>query len=371
MPNSPLTPSPGRTRIPALDAARAFAVVAMVAGHTLDALLAPGVRAEPLVALYWMARGFTAPLFMVVAGWAVTAAVLRAGDRGLAVPLGRLPRVLLLLVLGYGLRWPGWGVSLLQQGDRAVWAHFLAFDALHAIAIAMLATTLVLGAGAGRRHTAALLALLVVGSVGLGLSPMAAPAATALAPSIPLLALAQAMGGTSAFPLFPWVGYFFVGALVGTLAGSGEGRRALVMAGVGALLVGAAVWNGAPMAPTDPRLFAFRSGVVLAFLAALSLVPSALAARLRPIGRASLAVYVIHLPIVYGWSTHQGLFQRVGPQLSLGDALAAAAAVLAASFALRLALLGAAAVARAAARWLAPSLPLMAGSQRGLIRRSA
>jgi uncharacterized membrane protein len=249
-----------------------------------------------------------------------------------------------------------------------VWAHFLAFDALHAIAVAMLATTVVLGFGASRRQTGALLALLVVGSVALGLAPPAP--ATTHAPSIPILALAQAIGGTSAFPLFPWVGYFFVGALVGTLAGSGEGRRALAMAGLGALLVAGAVWNGAPMAPADPRLFAFRTGVVLVFLAGLSLVPAPLAARLRPIGRASLAVYVIHLPIVYGWSTHQGLLQRVGQQLPLGAALGAGAAVLAASFAVRFALVRLAGGGRAAARWLAPRLPLMSGS-RGLIRRSA
>lgn len=364
-----LTPPAGRVRIPALDVARAFAVVAMVFGHTLDALLAPELRTRPLVELYWMARGFTAPLFMVVAGWAVTAAVFRAGDRGLAVPLGRVPRVLLLLVLGYGLRWPGWGVSLLEQGDPTVWAHFLAFDALHAIAIAMLATTLVLGFASSRRHTAALLALLVVGSVMLGLATLATPATT-YAPSIPLLALAQAVGGTSAFPLFPWVGYFFVGALVGTLAGSGQGRRALVMGGVGVLLVAGAAWNGAPMAPADPRLFGFRAGVVLVFLAGLSLVPASLAVRLRPVGRASLAVYVIHLPIVYGWSTHQGLLQRIGPQLQLGSALAAGAAVLAASFAVRLTLGRVAGPARAGARWVGSRLPLMAGS-RGLIGRGA
>lgn len=344
----------------------------MVIGHTLDALLAPEVRTQPLVELYWMARGFTAPLFMVVAGWAVTAAVFRTGDRGLAIPLGRIPRVLLLLVLGYGLRWPGWGVSLLEQGDPTVWAHFLAFDALHAIAIAMLATTLVLGLGSSLRHKAALLALLVVGSVVLGVATLAATPATTHAPSIPLLALAQAIGGTSAFPLFPWVGYFFVGALVGTLvgSGSGQGRRALVMGAVGVLLVAGAVWNGAPMAPADPRLFAFRAGVVLVFLAGLSVVPASVAARVRPVGRASLAVYVIHLPIVYGWSTHQGLLQRVGPQLQLGAALAAGAAILAASFAVRFALVRVAGPARAAARWLGSRLPLMAGS-RGLIGRGA
>jgi uncharacterized membrane protein len=353
-----------RPRVPALDAARAFAVVAMVVGHTLDALLAPAVRAEPLVALYWIARGFTAPLFMLVSGWAVTVAIARSRERGLAVPRARLPRVLLLLFAGYALRWPGWGVPLLVQGDGAVWAHFLAFDALHAIAAALLATSLVLALAWSDRSTALALAALTGIAVALGVAPLA-PAGPAIPPSIPMLALAQAAGGTSAFPLFPWVGYFFVGSMVGLLAGSAEGRRAVLVGAAGVALVSVGAWSPLTPAAGDPRLFALRAGVVLVFLAALSAVPAALAAWVRPIGRASLAVYVIHLPIVYGWSTHQGLLQRVGPRLSFGAALVAALAVLAGSFAVRQALAAALPVALASARSLAARWPFGAGA-RGL-----
>lgn len=340
------TAAPRGARIPSLDAARAFAVVAMVLGHTLDALLAPSARAEPLVALYWTARGFTAPLFMLVSGWAVTVAIRRSGTHGLAVPRSRLPRVLLLLSLGYALRWPGWGVPLLVQGDGAVWAHFLAFDALHAIAVAILATSLVLALGWGDRRKALLLAGLAALAVALGTLPPSDPAT--LRPSI-RLALAQAAGGTSAFPLFPWVGYSFVGAILGLLAGRGEGRSAAWIGATGIVLVALGLGSGAELVTGEPWLFAVRAGGVLVLLAALSAVPEALAAWVRPVGRASLAVYVIHLPIVYGWSTHTGLLQRIGPRLPLGAALAVALAVLVAAFVLRGALVR---VRAAAARWL-------------------
>ncbi len=344
--------APRGARIPALDAARALAVVAMVVGHTLDALLAPPVRAEPLVALYWMARGFTAPLFMLVSGWAVTVAIRRSGQRGLAVPRSRLPRVLLLLSLGYALRWPGWGVPLLVQGDGAVWAHFLAFDALHAIAVALLATSLVLALGWSDRRKALVLAGFAALAVALGTLPPSDPAT--LRPSI-RLALAQAAGGTSAFPLFPWIGYSFVGGMLGLLAGRGEGRGALGIGAAGIALVALGMTSDATLVPGDPRLFALRAGVVLVLLAALSAVPAALAAWVRPVGRASLAVYVIHLPVVYGWSTHTGLLQRIGPRLSLGAALAVGLAVLVAAFVLRAALARArAAASAAAARWMEP-----------------
>jgi acyltransferase len=355
-------PRGGRGRLPALDAARAFAVVAMVLGHSFDALLAPAVRAEPLVALYWMARGFTAPLFMLVSGWAVAVATSRRGDRGLDAVRARLPRVVLLLALGYALRWPGWGVPLLRAGDGAVWAHFLAFDALHAIAVALLATAVVLALPLRAGAKASLLVALTAGAVALGTAPLVPPDAAALPPSIPMLALAQAAGGTSAFPLFPWVGYFFVGAVLGLLADSGSGSRAALVAAAGAALAVAGVAGGIGVSPGDPHLFLLRAGVVLLFLAALSLVPASLAARVRPLGRASLAVYVIHLPIVYGWSTYAGLFQRVGPRLPFGAALAAGVLVLVASLLVRHVALRAREPARAAAG------ALVAGSARAALR---
>jgi surface polysaccharide O-acyltransferase-like enzyme len=84
----------------------------------------------------------------------------------------------------------------------------------------------------------------------------------------------------------------------------------------------------------DPVLFAFRVGVVLLVVAALAAVPAAVAARLAPLGRASLAVYALHVPLVYGWSTHPGIVSRIGPSLGAGASLALALAVLVGSLAL-------------------------------------
>ncbi|HYG67688.1 MAG TPA: heparan-alpha-glucosaminide N-acetyltransferase domain-containing protein, partial [Anaeromyxobacteraceae bacterium] len=197
------TPAP-RSRIAALDAARALGVLAMVCGHTLDALLAPAVRAEPAVMLYWKARGLTAPLFMMVSGWAVSVAIERSGARGAAAIRARLPRVGLLLLIGIALRWPGWDFAGLWDGKLDVWRHFLAFDALHVIAVALLAAAVVFallrGRGARVAAFGGLLALAVAGGL---VAP--APSATTL----PGVALEQAFGGNSPFPIVPWVAYFF------------------------------------------------------------------------------------------------------------------------------------------------------------------
>ncbi|HET9554505.1 MAG TPA: acyltransferase family protein [Anaeromyxobacteraceae bacterium] len=316
-----------RPRLPALDAARALGVVAMVVGHTLDALLSPAARAQPAVVAYWKARGLTAPLFMLVAGWAVTVAIRRSEARGFAIVRGRLPRVLLLLAVGLALRWPGWGLAALEAGDHAVWGHLLAFDALQTIGVAFLGAACVFALGRPEREEKLLFALLVVAAVSFGMrTPDWHP------PTLPALALEQVLGGTSPFPIVPWTGYFFAGCLVGLSVGDGSRRAALGMAALGAALVAATCWQGIGTAPPrEPALIAFRVGVILLLLAALSAVPPALAARVAPLGRLSLAIYALHVPVVYGWSTVSGLAWRIGPTLGVAQAAGVALVVLGAS----------------------------------------
>jgi uncharacterized membrane protein len=325
---SPETPAP-HPRIAALDAARAFGVVAMVAGHTLDALLVPEVRAHPAVALYWQARGFTAPLFLLVSGWAVAASMSRGPLQGAAAVAGRLPRVLLLLAVGLALRWPGWDAAALLRGDAGAWRHLLAFDALHAIALALLAAAVVFALPLSRAARTLLLAALAAASVILAWLPPGAPAST-----IAGIALEQAAGGTSPFPLFPWAAYFFAGAVLGVSVERGGPRTAAAVGAAGALLaLPFAMLAPADFAPAHPVLVGLRAGAVLLALALLFAVPPRLARAAAPLGKASLGVYVLHVPLVYGWSTHAGLAARVGATLGIAQAVAVAAAVLAASYA--------------------------------------
>lgn len=346
--------SPKRARIAALDAARAVGVLAMVFGHTMDAVLSPEVRALPAMVTYWKARGLTAPLFMMVSGWAVTVAISRSSARGLDVPRRRIGRVLLLLAIGYGLRWPGWAFERLIQRDWEIWAHFLAFDALHTIALALLATAAVLGLPWSTREKAGAFAALALLAVALGMADPAPllPAVAQLPGTVPGLALAQAAGGTSPFPLFPWTAYFFGGALVGLLSRGSGVRRALGLAGAGAALLAVSAWVGVgELPPGHPALVAFRSGAVLVILAALTLVPAAAATRLAPLGRASLGVYAFHVAVVYGWSTFHGLAWRIGPTRSFWQAAGVALIVLGVSYGLHRLTLLARQGGSAALRW--------------------
>ncbi|OJH40837.1 acyltransferase family protein [Cystobacter ferrugineus] len=308
------TPSP---RHPGLDAARGLAVVAMVLGHTLDALLSPEVRGHPWVQQYWTLRGITAPLFLLVAGFAVVAALGTSRERAGQTLGRRLRRALLLLFLGYFVHWPGWAtVHWLGWGEE-LRERLFSFDALQCIGVSLGVGAVVLALARGTWTRAIALAVLAVGI------PLASTWAWGTAAPGPL-ELRQAVGMPgSRFPLFPWAGYFFAGALIAHLSRALRPGwpQGLALGALGAGLLGVTSRLTEDWSPTSAWLVAFRVGEGLLVLGAISLLPQLLTRPLAPLGRASLWLYVLHLPVVYGWAGTAGLAGRVGPTLGLPAAL--------------------------------------------------
>lgn len=311
---APTRPS---TRSPGLDAVRALAVVAMVFGHTADGLLSDAQRALPAVQTYWAFRGLTAPLFLFVAGWAVMASVERSRMGGKALLKKRLPRVGLLLFIGYALRFPGWDLRGLLHLHQDVWSQLLGFDALHCIAVSLLAGLCVLALTESAKARTVIFGLLAVG-VPL-LSGALVRAAVAAQLSLPLRQPVVA-DASSPFPLLPWAGYFFAGAFCALLlarVSPKQAPQALALFLAGGLLTFVCMKVGASGLQTSPALFGYRLGQVLVLAAGAMALPMIVAGRLSLLGRSSLTVYVAHLPLVYGWSTFAGLNARWGRSLSL------------------------------------------------------
>lgn len=316
-------PAPRARRIVSLDVARGLGVLAMVLGHTLDAVLAPAARAEPAVEAYWRLRGLTAPLFLVVAGWAFTVSASRAPER---VPRRLLRRGLLLLLLGYALRLPGWNWRGFLRGDLETWRGFLAFDALHVIGLGLLLLLGLRSLPLRGRALGAVLLLLAAAWVG---AAMSIP--TVEARHLPALTLAQALGGSSPFPIFPWVAYLLAGAAIPLLTGGARSRVVSLSCAGAALLLGAHLHGMERLPPQHAALAAHRLGMVLLLLALLEAAPAALSSALAPLSRSSLPIYAVHVALVYGWLEMPGLATRIGPRLSLAQAAAAGLAVLAIS----------------------------------------
>jgi len=298
----------------------------MVMGHTLDAVLKDSARETTGMLVYWSFRAVTAPLFLFVAGWAFATTVGRTGASGVPLLRRYLPRVGLLLFWGYFLRWPGWGLDSLFAGKLEVWRHFLAFDALHGVAGALLMGSLVLAVVRGPVGRVAALS-------GLALAvPLVAPwVRAAVSGGGWPLALEQALAGrTSSFPLFPWSAYFLVGGVTGlVLAGVRRVPHWLVLLGAGTGLLGlVSLWGGHPRFG-DVTLVLWRLGLVAVVAGLAMRLPARLDGLLGPVGRASLWVYVAHLPLAYGWSTFPGLASRLGRSQDVLPALGLALSVLA------------------------------------------
>lgn len=304
-------------RSPGLDAVRALAVVAMVFGHTADGLLSDSARALPAVQAYWTFRGLTAPLFLFVAGWAVMASVERSRLNGAALLRKRLPRVALLLFIGYALRFPGWDLRGLLAFHHDVWSQLLGFDALHCIAISLLTGLLVLALTESPRARTVIFGILAVGV------PLLSGALVRMAVSAHLwLPLRQPVvaDASSPFPLLPWAAYFFAGAFCAQLlrkVSPRQGPQAIALLVVGAALTWICFHWGRTDVQTSPALFGYRLGQVLVLASGAMALPMILAARLSLLGRSSLTVYVAHLPMVYGWGIFSGLNARWGRSLSL------------------------------------------------------
>jgi hypothetical protein len=290
----------------------------MVLGHTLDALLAPAARELPWVQQYWAFRGVTAPLFLLVSGFAVVAALGTKPAAARATYGRRVRRGLLLLFLGYFLHWPGWAaVRGMGWTDRML-SHVLSFDALQCIGSALLlGSTLLVLAPARWGRPVVLLAL------ALGI-PLASAALWRLGEGLPG-PLQQLIGSApgARFPFFPWAGFFFAGGLAAyalhLLRPGWPQGLALVALGGGLLWLTHVLpsdWS-----PTSPWMVAYRVGQGLAVMGVVNLLPWRLSGLLAPLGRMSLWLYVLHLPVVYGWADIAGLAGRVGPTLGVPAAV--------------------------------------------------
>ena len=115
-------------RIIFIDLMRAFAVLQMVQGHTIDMLLSNSLRNydNPIFATWYFMRGMTAPIFLFSAG-AVFTYLFRLVNK----PFETNPRVkkgvkrfFLLVFLGYLLRYPTASVWVFTS-NRKFMANFL------------------------------------------------------------------------------------------------------------------------------------------------------------------------------------------------------------------------------------------------------
>jgi len=318
-------------RIIFIDLMRAFAVFQMVQGHTIDTLLADNFRNTDnlIYATWYFLRGMTAPIFMFTAGTVFTY-LFRLVNK----PFSENPRIkkgikrgLLLIFLGYLIRYPTWTIFDFSQVSDYSMEVFFGVDVLQLIGFGLLAV----------------LTLLYL-SEKFNLNdyitfPVAAFIIFLISPYFFSLdwnsLLPQALAGYfyagtgSPFPFFPWAGYVIAGGVLGAYLAKNplvfkslKFSVALAVMGLALIIVSMVIDYISNLNETETvvnsatiSLVFFRMGFVLvlnALVSYISLKVDSIPKIIMLIGRNTLLIYVVHLIALYGSAWNPGLYGWIG-----------------------------------------------------------
>jgi len=325
------TPTASGGRILFVDLARAIAVLLMVQGHTIDALLHPDFRTSLQYNAWLYLRGLTSCTFLFLSGAAFSLTALRHwDDQGhfSRRSFKRVRRLVFFLALGYFVKFPMGRFVHLPYATEERWRSFFAVDVLQNVAVTLLALQFLIGLSKTPRRFAiacGMLAAFVVTT-----TPLVHE--VRWIDHVPLFVASFLSFDTgSLFPLFPWAGFTLLGAVFGVTAAPWATRDHLQPLARGLFLAGAALAIGAGLLGelgwfdygahdwwrSSPLSFVQRFGSVLLLLslvAGIGHYVTQLTPPLQGLAEESLLVYAVHVALLYGshWTT--GLGPVLGPQ---------------------------------------------------------
>ncbi len=307
-----------------IDILKTYAVFMMIIGHTLDAVAAAAVKADPAYHFFVMIRGLTSASFFIASGCGLYFAFQSKKDRPWYVLLGqRVGRILPILLAGYFLHLPYLSATRLLFHSQALdWRQLMQCDTLQNIcySIIILQVLLVIAQRRNRVFFTAFAAMVLV----LAFTPMVH--ARESGPMILVQLFTHTYG--SLFPLFPFAAYIFGGCVLaaGLSYLRERGGLSLVrrcLGPLGLIMFGLSFFIHFPVV----QQFTFRVGLITVLIAGLTYaegLTGGLMKVIQAIGKESLVVYLIHLMIVYGSVVNPGFRQWFGGRLLAGPAVAVA-----------------------------------------------
>ncbi|MDW8075204.1 MAG: heparan-alpha-glucosaminide N-acetyltransferase domain-containing protein [Bacteroidota bacterium] len=330
-------------RLAELDAAKFLAMVAMVTGHVLDALVRSDqldINRFPWSLWHWW-RGITAPIFLTISGilFALTMQRNKQGVIEAGILRRRVLRAAQLLAIGYLLVFPANRIFDLPFVEDQVLQAFFQVNILQLVAVSLLLLVVIAllfpNPGAFRYATL---------GTGIGISLL-----TPFVHSIPWyeqipapLAAYVSYEGGSLFPIFPFSAYMALGAWIGTLLVDVQTSRVVWLrrfcfAAGGALVVGGAAMSLLLSLPQvdlyryTPMGVAIRQGTALLFIGGVSLLMPLLRSvqsLLALFGKQALTIYVLHLVLLFGTPWFSSIGRWYPKALSLEEGIAAAGVIL-------------------------------------------
>ncbi|MDQ1265141.1 MAG: hypothetical protein QG635_291, partial [Bacteroidota bacterium] len=315
-----------------IDVMRGIAVLLMIETHVLDATLYSAMKSGWFYHLLNIANGMIAVSFLFCAGAGFWLAISRKLDDYLRFKPSLwqyLKRLFIILFLGYWLHQPFLSIRKLITINFEQALSFFQCDILHTIVISSLLALIIVFIIPKTKVTQWIyLAIPVIIYV---LTPFAWASDSVNSLGVffgPYLAKPP----ISKFPLFPWMGHFFMGAGLTALFFNTENKRKfawiVLIAGIiiAALLnitndyqfhYGYFVWWDSSPGHAFFRIFIVAAVFMLLYLIENSYREKRIGSILQKAGQTSLFIYAFHLLIVYGSVSNFGLkknlFSAFGP----------------------------------------------------------
>lgn len=295
-----------------LDWLRGVAVVIMILTHILDSWTRVEDRGSRLYEISVIIGGFGAPLFLFLAGVAVSLSAGSKARRGSEAAAARAVarRGLQIFALAFLFRLQAVVVSW------GSWRSLLKVDILNIMGPAIAGSAWLWRAG---RTTGGRVAALSAATLALAfLTPVVRSLHVLRALPDPLEGYLRPIPGLTNFVMLPWAGFVGAGAVAGIFidlarTGTAERRLNLQLAAAGiAMALGAygasflpSLYERSDFWTSSPAFFFLRTGILVAG------VPLAYAwqqlsagserfSPLRQMGRSSLFIYWIHIELIYG-----------------------------------------------------------------------
>ena len=301
-----------------IDQFRGWAVLFMVETHVVNAFLHTGLRESLAYKALDFFNGLIAPAFVFIAGFSFALVAERKWDDFLRpgrVFWKQFMRCLQILLVGYLLHVPRFSLrhlsATLKWNEKNI---FWGVDVLHAIAFSLLLLLLFIPLWRRKERYYVFLAV----------AAMVVSLLTPLLFSLPIEKyLPWAFSGYlkrlpySQFPLFPWLGYAFLGAAVSRLwqevrKQESEERFLRLLFGAGVSLVAVfliiVLQPFTPVVlgtynPAKPLFFFLKLGLVVMLLSLLwhgEQKNGNRPALVTAVGQESLPAYAFHIAVIYG-----------------------------------------------------------------------
>lgn len=304
-----------------LDLLKAYGILMMVQGHTLDAILNTASKTTALYHFLTYLRGFTAPVFLFAAGIGFMISSSRRKEGGsLQNLLTRLLHLGPILAFGYFLHLPFFSLyKVLFRTTPAEIAQLFISDILQVIGFTIIGLQII--------------SMFIKRPLRLALfSSIVAVLCFVLTPffglikypnNIPILIFQLlSRAGGSLFPMFPFSIYLLVGVIAGHFVitktfVSNKTKYYVILIGIILLLIGWAIGRLGHTNSKLGQLFALHGSLVTQRIGGVTLLWAIfmffdnakgwLVRVLTDIGKASFLIYVVHIMIVFGSVANKNL----------------------------------------------------------------